>query len=105
MPAGNSGHVLMVDDQPLNLKLLATVLGSRGFVTTQALSGEQALAAAERVRRAMMSTGDAGARVPPLTISIGVAQYDKSQTLEALVHKADTLLYKAKRSGRDRVEA
>lgn len=40
-----------------------------------------------------------------ITMSFGVTQYIAGETLEALVARADKLLYKAKENGRNRVEA
>ena len=38
-----------------------------------------------------------------VTLSLGVAQYHKGESLELLVNRVDTLLYRAKDQGRDRV--
>jgi len=38
-----------------------------------------------------------------LTVSIGISQYDAPQDLESFIHNADTALYSAKRTGKDRV--
>ncbi len=43
-PAGAPVKVLVVDDTPNNVKLLADVLGVKGFAVTTAASGEEALA-------------------------------------------------------------
>ncbi len=40
----------------------------------------------------------------PLTVSIGVAAYESMDTIEKLIDKADVALYKAKRTGKNRVE-
>ena len=40
-----------------------------------------------------------------ITISIGIAFYDKEQTVPDLMTKADEALYRAKRDGRNRVNA
>lgn len=40
----NSGRVLVVDDQPLNVKLLAAQLQAAGYEVFKAYSGEEALA-------------------------------------------------------------
>jgi diguanylate cyclase len=40
-----------------------------------------------------------------LTTSIGVAVADQSDTLETLMTRADEALYRAKRTGRNRVAA
>ena len=39
----------------------------------------------------------------PVSVSIGVACWDQSETLEPLLHAADCALYQAKRQGRNRV--
>ena len=41
----------------------------------------------------------------PVTISLGVAQWDGSEAASALVVRCDTALYRAKHQGRDRVES
>ena len=38
-----------------------------------------------------------------ITISLGVAQYREAETLDSLVSRVDTALYRSKREGRDRV--
>jgi len=40
----------------------------------------------------------------PITVSMGVALAEPSETVESLLHRADTALYLAKRNGRNRVE-
>jgi diguanylate cyclase (GGDEF)-like protein len=67
-----------------------------------------ALSAVERIRRAVRSLEIEG--VPPgptpaVTVSIGVAVYDRAESSEQLIRRADAALYLAKRGGRDRVEA
>ncbi|MCD6322471.1 MAG: diguanylate cyclase [Clostridiales bacterium] len=41
----------------------------------------------------------------PITVSIGVAQYNREETFEQLIHRTDIMLYKAKNSGRNGVFA
>lgn len=41
----------------------------------------------------------------PITVSMGVAQYNRDETFEQLIHRADTMLYKAKHKGRNCVVA
>lgn len=43
-PAASPARVLVVDDTPQNVKLLADILGARGFVAITASNGEEALA-------------------------------------------------------------
>ena len=64
-------------------------------------------AAAERLRVAVMentvSTED-GRNLPPVTISIGVAELEGDDEASNILSRADTCLYKAKENGRNRVE-
>ena len=67
----------------------------------------QALTVADHIRRAVMhkelmkrSTGQHLGRI---TISIGVASLRKGDSAQALIERADTCLYAAKRNGRNRV--
>ena len=67
-----------------------------------------AVTAAERIRLAVRSIeieGVPAGKKPAVTISIGVAVYQPEEASEQLIHRADTALYVAKRSGRDCVEA
>lgn len=45
----------------------------------------------------------AGGRTIPVTISIGVAEYQTDETIEQVVGRADAALYRAKHEGRNRV--
>ena len=38
-----------------------------------------------------------------ITVSIGISEYDAPEDLESFIHNADTALYSAKRTGKDRV--
>ena len=42
-----------------------------------------------------------GERILPITISVGVTQMQTGDTLQTLIHDADSALYRAKRSGRN----
>jgi diguanylate cyclase (GGDEF)-like protein/PAS domain S-box-containing protein len=44
-----------------------------------------------------------GATPPPLTCSVGVAEWDGTETADSLISRADHALYEAKRAGRDRL--
>jgi len=68
---------------------------------------EGACTAAERLRHAVNRcrvTLEDGVVLPPVTISIGVAQAGADEDEAALLARADAALYRAKDSGRDRVE-
>lgn len=67
---------------------------------------DEAFAIAERLRRAIEFLAlpfRSGEPLPHLTVSIGLAQMQAGQTLEALVAAADEALYRAKDGGRNRV--
>ena len=60
---------------------------------------------AERVRRSLRSPMKVGGRDIVLTGSIGIAMYDGQQTTsEELLREAESAMYRAKRSGADRIE-
>jgi diguanylate cyclase (GGDEF)-like protein len=66
---------------------------------------EQALLTAERIRcTAETHSWVFGELELSVTVSVGVAQYCAGEDLSAVVARADTALYEAKRLGRNRVE-
>jgi diguanylate cyclase (GGDEF)-like protein len=67
---------------------------------------DQSFAIAERLRLAIGSLTlpfRSGEPLPHLTVSIGIAQMQANQTLEAMYAVADAALYRAKDEGRNRV--
>lgn len=63
---------------------------------------------AERIRRAIeaeLVAGPSGQGDVRWTVSIGAVEIAEDETLEAAIARADELLYRAKRSGRNRVES
>ncbi len=56
-----------------------------------------AISKSELVKR---STGESLGRI---TISVGVAEFERDDTAQSLIERADSCLYEAKRQGRDRV--
>ena len=91
-------------------ELAARIGGEEFAVLLPAVDAGQAHAAAERLREALAGHDiphSASQVAPRVTLSIGVAQFDP-QTMDrfdALLHRADQALYRAKRQGRDRVAA
>lgn len=66
-------------------------------------SGEAALAIVERVRGVLRATRfDELSDGRAVTASFGVAQAGPTETLAELIHRADLMVYAAKRAGRDR---
>jgi two-component system cell cycle response regulator len=63
-----------------------------------------AFAVAERIRRALEGNPvRVGPHLVRQTVSIGVATWDGQESAEALEHRADQAMYRAKRAGRNRV--
>jgi diguanylate cyclase (GGDEF)-like protein len=59
---------------------------------------------AERLRTAIANaktTFEDGKLLPPVTVSIGIAQMQPGQTLDSLISSADSALYRAKANGRN----
>lgn len=91
-------------------ELAARIGGEEFAVLLPAVDAVQAQAAAERLRAALAERDiphSASQVAPRVTLSIGVAQFDADtmDRFEALLHRADQALYRAKRQGRDRVAA
>ncbi|BAM89372.1 putative diguanylate cyclas [Bradyrhizobium oligotrophicum S58] len=91
-----------------NLRLtdLSGRIGGEEFAALLPCSIDEAMVAAERVREAFAASGVVCEDKPvDTTVSIGVAGGPACTELDVLLAAADTALYKAKRSGRNRVEA
>lgn len=111
------GH--LTGDQVLRLVAMSVKQNVKGQDTAARYGGEEfavilpntvlrsALTVADHIRRAVMtkelmkrSTGEHLGRV---TISIGVAALQKSDSVQTLIERTDACLYAAKRHGRNRV--
>jgi len=90
----------------LRISDLSGRIGGEEFAALLPCSLEDGLIAAERVREAFANSGIAVEEGPVnTTVSVGVAGGPAGTELEVLLAAADTALYQAKRSGRNRVEA
>ena len=59
---------------------------------------------AERLRKTIAETTtsfEEGKLLPPVTVSLGIAQMQPGQTLDSLISAADSALYRAKAKGRN----
>jgi len=82
--------------------LVARWGGEEFVVAIHECDTETAARVADKICRGIADAPISAAR--RVTVSIGVAMYRPGDTIEALVGRADDALYRAKRSGRNRVE-
>ena len=86
------------------IDLFGRIGGEEFALVLSELDREEAKTVAERLRMAIArhpfhtETGN-----PSITISLGVANLNQDESLEAILKRADVALYLAKRSGRNRV--
>ncbi len=66
---------------------------------------DEAFRIAERIRSVIerLRIKNKNEDVVKFTVSLGIAQYDGSETFDELVKRADDALYKAKGRGRNRI--
>ena len=90
----------------LRISDLSGRIGGEEFAALLPCALEEGVLVAERVREAFEASGIVCEEGPvDTTVSIGVAGGPAGTELEVLLASADTALYQAKRSGRNRVEA
>ena len=75
--------------------------GEEFIVITPVTAAEEGQALAERLRESLKAKPLA--KVHAITVSCGVANYRPGDSLDTLVNRADTALYRAKEGGRDQV--
>jgi diguanylate cyclase (GGDEF)-like protein len=63
-------------------------------------NGEPAMLIADRIREALIGMS-ATARIPPMTLSIGVTFFERNEEPLEIIARADAALYAAKRAGRN----
>jgi diguanylate cyclase (GGDEF)-like protein len=86
--------------------IVARFGGEEFVVVLPAVDLPEAMTIAERLRIGVDGTAVATAgvgKLPPVTVSLGIARMLPGETLEALVARADAALYRAKAEGRNRV--
>lgn len=80
--------------------------GEEFIVSLPTMSEEEARETAENVRKAVENHSFGTPEQPiACTLSLGLALFSPEDTADSLVRKADAALYRAKNSGRNRVEA
>ena len=107
-PAGDEILKLFATVVVSNLRIsdLSGRIGGEEFAALLPCPLDEGVVAAERVREAFQASGIVVEDGPvDTTVSIGVAGGPAGTELEVLLAAADTALYQAKRSGRNRVEA
>jgi diguanylate cyclase (GGDEF)-like protein len=116
----NDRHGHLVGDRALQLvaeviaaslrptDLIARFGGEEFAALLPSATADQAVLAAERLRRTLagrpMLVANERETSVELTLSVGVAQLQRGDTLQTLVAAADSALYRAKSSGRNRVQ-
>jgi diguanylate cyclase (GGDEF)-like protein len=79
--------------------------GEEFAVILPVTTGEEALVAAERLRARVEKSPvifEDGTNAP-LTLSIGIGDYDPGETENQLIQRADQALYQSKENGRNRI--
>jgi two-component system, cell cycle response regulator len=84
---------------------IAGRLGGEEFGVLEACALDDAIDHAEELRRSISNLRFSEWNLAGVTCSFGVAEWEKGDTIDALLRRADMAMYHAKTSGRDRVVA
>ncbi|MGB5445784.1 MAG: GGDEF domain-containing protein, partial [Psychromonas sp.] len=96
---GNIQNILRTDD------IFVRYGGEEFIVLLPKVNIDESLIVAEKLRRSVEHNAYRKNELNiPITISIGVSQYQHNETLENLISRADLGLYRAKQSGRNQVQ-
>ncbi|MCA9075493.1 MAG: diguanylate cyclase [Planctomycetaceae bacterium] len=84
-------------------ELVARYGGEEFVVLCPSTDIDSAMRKAERLRSSLAETSIGDSVRLKVTASLGVSQIDASDSMETLLHRADTALYNAKEGGRNRI--
>lgn len=88
------------------LDLFSRTGGEEFLVLLSGVQREEAIVIAERIRQAVAAAViDIGPDNIKVTTSVGVAQWDGSESLHKLISRVDAAMYEAKSTGKNRVNA
>lgn len=82
----------------------ARLAGDEFVALLSGIAIDEAVSVADRLRVAIQGTvvgSEAALGLPPVRVSVGVAQCELGENLTSLIRRADEALYRAKRKGRD----
>jgi len=82
----------------------ARIAGDEFVALLSGLASDEAVSVADRLRVAIQETSvgsEASLELPPVRVSVGVAQCEVGENLASVMKRADEALYRAKRKGRN----